>query len=113
MKYDIYEAAREINRRSRILQEKKKHKKYIAWYSATSTAVFAMLVTVMLGLDVFGPAEIDDSVFGSFLLSKEAGGYVLVGVVCFVIAVAVTLYCVRRADKNKKQTVDDDPADDL
>ena len=113
MKYDIYEAEREINKRSAILKEKKKQKKYVARYSAASTAVFGLLVAVMLGLDVFGPAELDDSVFGSFLLSKEAGGYVLVGVVCFVIAVVVTLYCVRHADKNNKKTVDNDPSDDL
>ena len=113
MKYDLDEAAREIQRRSAILTEKKKQKRYVARYSAASTAIFALLIAVMLSLDVFGPAEIDDSVFGSFLLSKEAGGYVLVGVICFVIAVAVTLYCVRRADKNKKKAVDDDPSDDL
>ena len=112
MKYDIYEAAREINRRSDILKEKKKQKKYVARYFAASTAVFAMLVAVMHSLGVFGPSELDDSVFGSFLLSREAGGYVLVGVICFVIAVAVTLYCVKHTDKNKKSSVDNDPADD-
>ena len=112
VKYDIYEAAREINRRSVILKEKKKQRKYVVWYSTSSAVVFAMLVAVLHGLGVFGPSELDDSVFGSFLLSREAGGYVLVGVICFVIAVAVTFYCVKHTDKNKNNSVDNDPADD-
>ena len=113
MKYDISEAAREIKRRSAVLKEKKRQKKYTVLYSVANAALFSLIIAVMLELDVFGPAEVGDSVFGSFLLSKEAGGYVLVGLICFVIAVVVTLYCVRHAEKKKNKTVDDDPADNI
>lgn len=34
--------------------------------------------------------------YGSMLLFDEAGGYVLVGVVSFTVAVVITLICIRR-----------------
>jgi len=36
------------------------------------------------------------SVYGAFLLSREAGGYVLVSVIAFVLGAAVTLFCLHR-----------------
>ena len=42
-------------------------------------------------------------VFGAMLLREDAGGYVLVGVICFIAAVVVTVFCTRLRKKNNKQ----------
>ncbi|MBQ0134292.1 MAG: hypothetical protein KBS46_04090 [Clostridiales bacterium] len=42
------------------------------------------------------------SVYGSFLLSREAGGYVLIALIAFVLGVTVTLLCLHyRKNQNK------------
>ena len=40
---------------------------------------------------------------GAMLLRDDAGGYVLVGVVCFAAAVVVTVFCTRLRKNNKQQ----------
>ena len=37
------------------------------------------------------------------MLLENAGSYVLVGVICFIAAVVVTVFCTRLRKKNNKQ----------
>ena len=49
-------------------------------------------------------------VFGAMLLREDAGGYVLVGVVCFATAVVITALCFRlRNRENQKKDGEDKP----
>ena len=49
-------------------------------------------------------------VFGAMLLREDAGGYVLVGVVCFAAAVVITALCFRlRNRENQKKDGTDKP----
>lgn len=47
------------------------------------------------------------SLYGSILLYKDAGGYVLVGVIAFTAAVIITVFCIRyrkqRGKTNEKE----------
>ena len=48
--------------------------------------------------------------FGAMLLREDAGGYVLVGVVCFAAAVVITALCFRlRKRENQKKGMADKP----
>ena len=50
--------------------------------------------------------------FGAMLLREDAGGYVLVGVVCFAAAVVITALCFRlriRENQKKDRTGKPDP----
>ena len=96
MNLSVEETAKEVRKRILIIERKKKAKKMSAIYGSASAFVFSLMVVVMQRLGVFGAEEGEESVYGSFLLSKEAGGYVLVGVICFVLAVIITLICVNR-----------------
>ena len=50
-------------------------------------------------------------VFGTMLLREDAGGYVLVGVVCFAAAAAITALCFRlRNRENCRKGGEDKPA---
>ena len=42
-------------------------------------------------------------VFGAMLLREDAGGYVLVGVVCFATAVVITALCFRLRSREKQK----------
>ena len=72
---------------------------------AASAALFVALLTaiaVLPGRSAEAPAG---SVYGSFLLSMEAGGYVLVGILAFALGAAITLLCVHiNKERNKKRT---------
>ena len=54
---------------------------------------------------VVGPGQTAAwGVFGAMLLREDAGGYVLVGVVCFAAAVVITVLCFRlRNRENQKK----------
>ena len=58
---------------------------------------------------VAGPGQPEAwGVFGAMLLREDAGGYVLVGVVCFAAAAAITALCfrLRNREKQKKGAAD-------
>ena len=42
-------------------------------------------------------------IFGAMLLREDAGGYVLVGVVCFATAVVITALCLRLRSREKQK----------
>ena len=54
---------------------------------------------------VAGPGQPEAwGVFGAMLLREDAGGYVLVGVVCFAAAAAITALCFRlRSRENRRK----------
>ena len=40
---------------------------------------------------------------GATMLLENAGGYVLVGVLCFIAAVVITVLCIRAKERNNKR----------
>lgn len=106
MKYNQDTAVREILHRSNILR-KKKERIMVRVLCASSAALFALLV-LSIGI-VFRDASLDpeQSVFGSFLLPTEAGGYVLAALIAFIAGVAVTLIIHRSQEKKKQEEKND------
>ncbi len=55
----------------------------------------------------------EGSVYGSYLLSEEAGGYVLTGVLAFLLGIAFTLLCLslrnKRQNKFQNKEMGDQP----
>ena len=69
-----------------------------------SSFVFVFLVAVIYQYIGFGSVAAGNSAYGAFMLNNEAGGYILVGVICFAIAVIVTIVCIRYSEKKQKET---------
>ena len=69
-----------------------------------------MVLTQAAGT-VVGPGQTAAwGAFGAMLLREDAGGYVLVGVVCFAAAVVITALCFRlRIRENQKKDGADKP----
>ena len=70
-----------------------------------SAAWMLLFAVMMQAADVFAVQGQTAAwgVFGAMLLREDAGGYVLVGVVCFAAAVVVTVFCTRLRKNNKQQ----------
>lgn len=94
MKYAPDEALSQILRRSEriALRRKRRSCQRLGGICSALLAVLALSITVMPGRTAVTSAG---SVYGSFLLSREAGGYVLIALIAFVLGVAVTLLCQR------------------
>ena len=102
MKYSIEESLRQIETRSRKIRYRKQRRN--VGLLATMT-VLVLMVSIAVGYSLVGMKEPGSlgSVYGSFILSEEAGGYVIVGVLCFVAAVILTLVCVRYKERNEQK----------
>ncbi|MBO4697362.1 MAG: hypothetical protein J5643_08800 [Lachnospiraceae bacterium] len=101
MKYGIEESLAQIEERGREMKIRKKRKQagVLALMSVMLIAVSAAAVYRRVGLK---PIAESSSSYGAFMLSEEAGGFILVGVICFAAAVVLTLLCLRFAGRKKE-----------
>lgn len=107
----MYDTARRV-----ALVKKRKHEyarrkqqREICGLSAACMLLFAALMQT--ASTVVGPGQsAARGVFGAMLLREDAGGYVLVGVVCFAAAAAITALCFRlRSKENRRKDGTDKP----
>ena len=90
MKYTKDEAFEEVMKRGRNL--KRRHaQKTAGLLSAAASVVMLALVVVIGRLGGAGAGMSAQSAYGSFLLSTQAGGYVLVAVLAFLAGVGAAL----------------------
>ena len=70
-----------------------------------SAVCLLLLAALMESADaLIAPGQTDTwGVFGAMLLREDAGGYVLVGVVCFATAVVITALCFRLRSREKQK----------
>ena len=107
----MYDTARRVALVKQRVREntRRRQRRGIYGLSAACMLLFAVL-TQTVGT-VVGPGQTAAwGVFGAMLLRKDAGGYVLVGVVCFAAAVVITALCFRlRKRENQKKGRADKP----
>ena len=99
MKYTTEEALTEIMLRKDqiMLQRSRRSCRVLSGVSAMLMAFLLLVICMMPGSP---GSAFSGTVYGSFLLSAESGGYVLVAVVAFILGVMTTLLIQNR----KKQT---------
>ena len=103
VKYDIEQSVQEVKRRSkeRVKKAERRVRNGITAAVLIFVIAFAFVMYQIGGSRIASP---DASSYGAFLLSREAGGYILVGVICFAAAVAITLLCLKlKSIKNLKK----------
>lgn len=95
MNYTDQEALFEILKRSEAISREKARRSTIA-LSSVSGALFVFLVALIALIPGRAAGGSDmDSVYGSFILNAQAGGYVLAAVIAFALGITVTLLCLR------------------
>lgn len=107
----MYDTARRVELVKRQIRKntRRRQKRGIGRLSAVCMLLFAALLQT--ADRVVGPGQPEAwGVFGAMLLRQDAGGYVLVGVVCFAAAAAITTLCFRlRNRENQKKGGADKP----
>ena len=108
----MYDTARRVALVKKRVREntRRKQKRGIFRLSAACLLLFAALMQTVG--TVVGPGQPEAwGSFGAMLLRQDAGGYVLVAVVSFAAAAAITALCFRlRIRENQKKGGADKPA---
>lgn len=104
MKYTRSEALSEILRRGGQIALRRQ-KRTCGALSGASAMLCAALVLLIALLPGRGAAAATGTAYGAFLLSAEAGGYVLAAVIAFTLGVVVTLLCLRRTRTQNGKTI--------
>ena len=107
----MYDTARRVALVKQRVREntRRRQRREVISLSAACMLLFAVLMQA--AGTVVGPGQPEAwGVFGAMLLREDAGGYVLVGVVCFAAAAAITALCIRlRSRENQKKHGADKP----
>lgn len=107
----MYDTARRVELVKRQIRKntRRRQKRGIGRLSAVCMLLFAALLQT--ADRVIGQGQTDaGGGFGAMLLREDAGGYVLVGVVSFAAAAAITALCFRlRIRENQKKDGTDKP----
>ena len=107
----MYDTARRVALVKKRVRENthRRQRRSVYGLSAACMLLFAALVQVE-GMAIERGQTAAQGAFGAMLLREDAGGYVLVGVVCFAAAVVVTVFCTRLRKNNHQgeQTKEDE-----
>ena len=99
MKYTTEEALAEImHRKDQIVL--RRNRRSCRVLSGVSGMLLVFLLLVICMMPGRTGSAFTGTVYGSFLLSAEAGGYVLAAVIAFALGVCVTLLCARKKKNN-------------
>ena len=107
----MYDTARRVALVKQRVRENTRRKRQRGIYGLSAACMLLFAVLMQAAGTVVGPGQPEAwGVFGAMLLREDAGGYVLVAVVSFVAAAAITALCFRlRNRENQKKGGEDKP----
>ena len=108
----MYDAARRVALVKQRVRENTRRRQRREVISLSAACILLFAVLMQAAGTVVGPGQPAAwGAFGAMLLREDAGGYVLVAVVSFAAAVAITALCIRlRSRENQKKDGTDKPA---
>ena len=90
----MYDTARRVALVKQRVRENTRRRQRREAISLSAACMLLLAVLTQAVGTVVGPGQPEAwGVFGAMLLREDAGGYVLVGVVCFAAAAAITALC--------------------
>ena len=108
----MYDTARRVALVKQRVRENTRRRQRREAISLSAACMLLFAVLMQAAGIVVGPGQPEAwGVFGAMLLREDAGGYVLVAVVSFAAAAAITALCIRlRNRKNQKKGGTNKPA---
>jgi hypothetical protein len=96
------EIAREALKRAAVIREARARKKRRVYAVCCTAACLAVIVGLSFALPMINTdAAIPDGIYSATLFAgSAAGGFVIIGIIGFVLGVAVTLFFVRKQKKD-------------
>lgn len=109
----MYDTATRVRMAQHRAQEKrhKWEKSAISRLSILSIVLFGFLVTSFSHLSG-GRYGVVQGMSGATMLLQGAGGYVLVGIIAFVLAVTITVLCIRHRGKSGKYDIENNDTEE-
>ena len=107
----MYDTARRVALVKQRVRENTRRRQRRGIYGLSAMCMLLFAVLMQAVGTVAGPGQPEAwGVFGAMLLREDAGGYVLVAVVSFAAAAAITALCIRlRIRENQKKGGADNP----
>ena len=107
----MYDTARRVALVKQRVRENNRRRQRRGIYGLSAACMLLFVVLTQAAGTVIAPRQTAAwGVFGAMLLREDAGGYVLVGVVCFATAVVITALCFRlRSKENRRKDGTDKP----
>ena len=107
----MYDTARRVALVKQRVRENTRRRQRRGIYGLSAMCMLLFAVLMQAVGTVAGPGQPEAwGVFGAMLLREDAGGYVLVAVVSFAAAAAITALCIRlRNRENQKKDGTDKP----
>ena len=107
----MYDTARRVALVKQRVRENTRRRQRRGIYGLSAACMLLFVALMQTAGTVIGPGQPEAwGVFGAMLLREDAGGYVLVGVVCFATAVVITALCFRlRSKENRRKDGTDKP----
>ena len=101
----MYDTARRVALVKQRVRENTRRRQRRGIYGLSAMCMLLFAVLMQAAGTVVGPGQPEAwGVFGAMLLREDAGGYVLVSVVSFAAAAAITALCLRlRNRENQKK----------
>ena len=101
----MYDTARRVAFVKQRVQENTRRRQRRGIYELSAACMLLFAVLMQTAGTVVGPGQTAAwGVFGAMLLREDAGGYVLVAVISFAAAAAITALCFRlRNRENRKK----------
>ena len=101
----MYDTARRVALVKQRVRENTRRKRQRGIYGLSAACMLLFAVLMQAAGTVVGPGQPEAwGVFGAMLLREDAGGYVLVSVVSFAAAAAITALCFRlRNSENQRK----------
>ena len=107
----MYDTARRVALVKQRVRENNHRRQRRGIYGLSAACMLLLAALMQTAGTVVGPGQPEAwGVFGAMLLRQDAGGYVLVAVVSFAAAAAITALCIRlRIRENRKKGGADKP----
>ena len=108
----MYDTARRVTLVKQRVRENTRRRQRRGIYGLSAACMLLCAALMQTAGTVIGPGQPEAwGVFGAMLLREDAGGYVLVAVVSFAAAAAITALCIRlRIRENRRKDGADKPA---
>ncbi len=93
----------------RVKELEKKRERYLLTNLSTLSVLLTLtLIGTITSMTGGGKAGSLQGFYGAMLLYEKAGGYVLASVLSFVVAVLVTVVCIRSQEKSKEKKLEEE-----
>ena len=100
----MYDTARRVTLVKQRVRENTRRRQRRGIYGLSAACMLLFAVLTQAAGTVVGPGQTAAwGVFGAMLLRQDAGGYVLVAVVSFAAAAAITALCIRLRNRESQK----------